>query len=55
MCYSLNYHLTGVLGCLELLEENEAFGKEKVFQVAMNQAKAAIPTMGELFAKLSSQ
>jgi len=45
---------TSVLGCLELLEENETFAKDKVFQMAMKQTKAAIPIMGELFAKLSS-
>jgi hypothetical protein len=55
MCYWLNRHLTGVLGYLELLAENEAFAKDKVFQMAMKQAKAAIPIMGELFAKLSSR
>jgi hypothetical protein len=54
MCYWLNGHLTSVLGCLELLEENETFAKDKVFQMAMKQTKAAIPIMGELFAKLSS-
>jgi hypothetical protein len=52
MCYSLNGCLTTILGLLELLEENEAFAKEKVFQPAMKQAKAAMPVMQELFAKL---
>ena len=52
MCYSLNCYLTNVLGCLELLEENEAFAKDRGFQMAMKQAKAAMPMMQKLFAKL---
>jgi hypothetical protein len=52
MCYSLNCYLTAVLGCLEVLEENEAFAKEKAFQMAMKQAKAAMPMMRKLYAKL---
>lgn len=52
MCYSLDCYLTAVLGCLEGLEENEAFAKDRVFQMAMKQAKAAMPMMRKLFAKL---
>lgn len=52
MCYSLNGYLTTMLGLLELLEENEAFAKEKVFQMAMKQTKAAMPVMQKLFAKV---
>ncbi len=54
MFYSLRCSLITVLGCLELLEENEAFAKEKAFQMAMNQAKAAMPVMQKLFAELTS-
>ena len=52
MCYSLDCGLTTVLGCLELLEENEAFAKDKAFQTAMKQARAAMPVMRKLFAKV---
>ncbi len=52
MCYSVDCYLLNVLGCLELLEENEAFAKEKAFQMAMRQAKAAMPMVRKLFAKL---
>jgi hypothetical protein len=54
MCYWLNCHLTDVLGYLELLEENEAFAKDKLFQGAMKEAKGAIRIMEELFVKLCS-
>jgi hypothetical protein len=52
MCYHLRCCLANVLGCLELLEENEAFAKDKAFQFAMRQARAAMPMMQKLFGNL---
>jgi hypothetical protein len=44
LCYWLVCDIIDVLGCLEVLEENEIFAKEKVFQLALKKAKSLHPT-----------
>jgi hypothetical protein len=53
-CYWLVGEIASVLGCLELLEENEMVAKEKVFQFALKAAKRSYPMVMELQGKLNS-
>jgi len=55
MCYWLIGEITSVLGCLELLEENEMFAKEKVFQLALKAAKRSYARVIELQGKLTAR